>query len=192
MQVAALVHGCSHLSDYRFAWERWDFSRLRRKLWLHEEHENTEGGWKMLVYDCIVGIIWRSTSTALPTRSALRRHRMPIQTPGSFVLRHQSFVGQLDTSGNPHERVPRGGNDRALLNIPTPTAAYSDTVFPEFSLQWTVSLGRSEHVFRHVQFSSKGTWLAACTKSICYIYQVKVRWVDGFGLHRRSQIHSPK
>ncbi|KAJ7903566.1 WD40-repeat-containing domain protein [Mycena olivaceomarginata] len=156
-----------------FAWERWDFSRLRRKLWLHEEHENTESGWQMLVYDYIVGIIWRSASTALPTRSPLRRHRMPIQTPGSFVLRHQSFVGQLDTSGNPHERVPRGGNDRALLNIPTPTAAYSDAVFPEFALQWTVSLGRSEHVFRHVQFSSKGTWLAACTKSICYIYQVK-------------------
>ncbi|KAF8206476.1 hypothetical protein K438DRAFT_1817272 [Mycena galopus ATCC 62051] len=142
-----------------FAWERWDFSRLRRKLWLHGERDNHESSWRMLAYDYVVGIIWRSTTTSVPTRSPSRRHRMkPIEE---------------SNTGNRRGRISRSNDHPLAVNIPTPTVAYSDVVFSELSLQWTLRLSRSEDTIRHVQFSSTGTWLAACTKSICYIYQVK-------------------
>jgi hypothetical protein len=69
------------------------------------------------------------------------------------------------------------GNDHGL----TPTVTYSD-VFPEFTVQRTLKLGQGEDVVRHVQFSTKGTWFAACTRSICYIYQVKVHKVHSINL----------
>ncbi|KAF7330539.1 WD40 repeat-like protein [Mycena venus] len=158
-----------------FAWERWDFSRLRRKLWLHGEPDSLESSWGMFAYEYIVGIIWRSTSTSLPTRSPSRRHRiLTTQSPGSFILRRQSLTDDSNTSGNRRGRLHLA-NDQGPLNhdVTTPTVPYSDAVFAEFALQRSLRLGHSEDMVRHLQFSPKGTWFAACTKSICYIYQVK-------------------
>ncbi|KAJ6513294.1 hypothetical protein C8R45DRAFT_963145 [Mycena sanguinolenta] len=152
-----------------FAWERWDFSRLRRKLWLsgEEDHNNPEiqSSWRILAYDYIVGIIWRSTSTALPTRAPSSRHRM---SPGSFILPRHSLSNESNASGNRRGRLYHDKDQ--LPDILTPTTPYSDTVFHQFSLQCALKF---EDVIRHVQFSPKGSWLAACTKSICYIYQIK-------------------
>ncbi|KAJ6531785.1 hypothetical protein B0H19DRAFT_1188575 [Mycena capillaripes] len=144
-----------------FAWERWDFSRLRRELWLSKEDDKLESSWGMLVYHFIVGIIWRSTSTPLPTRSPSRR---PPRISGIEGIFQWSLADGSTT---------RPGEDALKSNIATTVFTYSDHVFSEFSVQRTLKLGQSENVIRHIQFSPKGTWFAACTKSICYIYRVK-------------------
>ncbi|KAJ7773266.1 hypothetical protein B0H16DRAFT_1511700 [Mycena metata] len=154
-----------------FGWERWDFSRLRRKLWLQETQEKLESSWGMLAYGYVAGMIWRSAPTSLPTRSSSRPRGSPSTKESRTV--HQKFTGSNA------KRLTAWKAPRALENdVVTPDIApvqYSDDVFPQFSLQKSLRLGQSEDSVRYVQFSPKGTWFAACTKSACYIYQVKPR-----------------
>lgn len=153
--------------SFRFAWERWDFSRLRRELWSSKEDDKLEGSWGMLVYDFVVGIIWRSTATPLPTRSPSRRPRRISGIEGPVVFRRSVADGS----------TTRLGEDGLKSNIATTRVTYSDRVFSDFAVQRTLKISQSEDAIRHVQFSSKGTWFAACTKSMCYIYRVEVRRV---------------
>ncbi|KAJ7127000.1 WD40-repeat-containing domain protein [Mycena epipterygia] len=160
--TAVVALGLGSISVW-FAWERWDFSRLRRQLWLQEATEKLERSWGVFLYDFIISIIWKPTSTSLPTRSPRLPSRHPL-IPQS-VRSSQNIDEGENIAGN---RLMRD-TQKALAT----TADYSDAVFPEFMLQRTLKLGQSEDMIRHVQFSSKGTWFAACTRSICYVYQVQ-------------------
>ncbi|KAK7033091.1 WD40 repeat-like protein [Favolaschia claudopus] len=151
-----------------FAWERWDFSRLRAKLWKHRELDSIESSWRLLAYDYVVGIIWRSTSTALPMHS--RKHRL-LQNAGSFILRRHSFTADSNIPENLHKNEDRGYD--SSVNVPILAVPYSESIFADLTPRRTLRLGRNQDAVRHVQFSSRGTWFAACTISICYIYQVK-------------------
>ncbi|KAJ7494726.1 WD40-repeat-containing domain protein [Mycena galericulata] len=148
-----------------FAWERWDFSRLRRHLWLQEAHEKLERSRGMFLYDYIVGVIWKPKSPSLPTRSSPRPRRVSI--PDSILSTDGSNnLGRGATAPYSHDPV--------TLGLSTTTASYSDAVFPEFTPQRTLRLGKKhDDVVRHIQFSPKGTWFAACTRSMCHIYQVE-------------------
>ncbi|KAJ7035048.1 hypothetical protein C8F04DRAFT_1099916 [Mycena alexandri] len=152
-----------------FGWERWDFSRLRRKLWLQETQEKLESSWGMLAYGYVAGIIWRSAPTSLPTRSSSRSRGIPSTKESRMV--HQRFTG---SNVSAKRKAPRA-IDNDVVTPETPSVQYSDELFPQFSLHKSLRLGQSEDTVRHVRFSPKGTWFAACTKSVCYIYQVKPR-----------------
>ncbi|KAJ7475842.1 WD40-repeat-containing domain protein [Mycena latifolia] len=162
--TAVVALGLGAISVW-FAWERWDFSRLRRQVWLQEAHEKLESSWGVFLYDYIVSIIWRPTSTSLPTRHSSRISSIPesILSGQSLTERSSNTRGAL--------RAFRGRGPPSL-DVGTPTATYSDAVFPEFAPQ-TLKLQHTEDVVRHIQFSPKGTWFAACTRSVCYIYQIQ-------------------
>ncbi|KAJ7158762.1 hypothetical protein C8R46DRAFT_1110195 [Mycena filopes] len=148
-----------------FGWERWDFSRLRRKLWLQETQEKLESSWGVLAYGYIASIIWSSAPTSLPTRSSSQPRG--IRSRQSGMVRQSS--GLRDAW-----KTPRSSEN----DVVTPVIAhipYSDHVFPQFTRQTSLRLGQGEDAVRYVQFSPKGTWCAACTKSVCYVYQVKPR-----------------
>ncbi|KAJ7650280.1 WD40-repeat-containing domain protein [Roridomyces roridus] len=154
--MAIVALGLGSISVW-FAWERWDFSRLRRQLWLREAHEKFENTWGMFLYEYLV---WRPLPTSLPTRSFPRPSisasvESPTSIDGSFGVQ----VLGLSRMGSGNSAV-----------------GYSDTVFSELGLQRVLTVGKNEdavqHV-RHVQFSSKGNWFAASTRSICYIYRVE-------------------
>ncbi|KAJ6576423.1 hypothetical protein DFH09DRAFT_1149298 [Mycena vulgaris] len=150
-----------------FAWERWDFARLRRDLWIEKTHEKLESSWGVFLYDYIISIIWRPTSTSLPTRNTPSR----ISSIPESVISGQSITERSTTFGN-RLRGTRDHHDPPL-DVGTPTAAYSDAVFPDFTMQGSLKLGNSGDMVRHIQFSPKGTWFAACTRSICCIYQIQ-------------------
>ncbi|KAJ7756420.1 hypothetical protein DFH07DRAFT_820510 [Mycena maculata] len=173
--MAIVALGLGAISVW-FAWERWDFSRLRRKLWLQEAHEKLESTWGMFLYDYIVGMIWRPTSASLPTRSPHHR-RSPVRRPSV-----PESVISTSTSNRGAVAAYRSHNPGAA----TTAAHYSDDVFPELTLQRALQVGKHEDVVRHVQFSPKGTWFAACTRSICYIYQVEPQMIRHHAVKHRQ------
>ncbi|KAJ7707716.1 WD40-repeat-containing domain protein [Mycena rosella] len=164
--MAIVALGLGAISVW-FAWERWDFSRLRRTLWLQEAHEKLESSWGVFLYNYICSFIWKPTPTSLPTPGYHFLSRAP-SIPDT-IISNQSITERLSNAGN----WPRGpAHDPPSLDVATSTATYSDAVFPDFAPQ-RIKLGRGDDAVRHIQFSPKGTWFAACTRSICYICQVQ-------------------
>ncbi|KAJ6619741.1 WD40-repeat-containing domain protein [Mycena sp. CBHHK59/15] len=164
-----------------FAWERWDFSRVRRKLWLQEAHEKLESSRWMFMVDYVMGSIWRPRTTSLPTRSSLARRRsrfspIPTSTTAGEKVNEPENAWDILKShvrSRGQDLSSRDVNQSriATINMNEPGIGYSNAIFAEFDHQ--TLLRESDDFIRDVQFSPKGTWFAACTRSTCYIYQVK-------------------
>ncbi|KAJ7170676.1 hypothetical protein C8R43DRAFT_980438 [Mycena crocata] len=165
--------------SFWFAWERWDFARLRRTLWIQEVHEKLEDSWGMFFYDYLMYLlswvwIWKPTPPSLPIQSSPQSPPRIPSIPESMVSRHtDGSVNSENRRGRVASRAHRGHDPTSVVGAAAQEANYSDDVFPEFTLQRTLKVGQSDDVVRHVQFSTKGTWFAACTRSVCSIYQVK-------------------